>query len=67
MNTREISETLTTLFSELVLGANNPGGAYILNTGDVVLLRSLDKLSGADASRASHSGATIAAHARHLA
>lgn len=67
MNTREISETLTTLFSELVLGANNPGGAYILNTGDVGLLRSLDKLSGADASRASHSGATIAAHARHLA
>lgn len=67
MNTREIAVTLTTLFSELVRGANNPGGAYILNTGDVGLLRSLDKLSAADASRSSHGGATIAAHARHLA
>ncbi|MGH7637524.1 MAG: hypothetical protein ACREOK_07720 [Gemmatimonadaceae bacterium] len=66
MNTRENSQTLTTLFSELVQGANNPGGAYILNTGDAGLLRSLDNLSEADASRSSHGGATIAAHARHL-
>jgi hypothetical protein len=67
MNTRELSSTLTTLFSELVAGANNPGGAFILNTGDIGLLRSLDKLSADYASRASHGGATIAAHARHLA
>lgn len=67
MNTREITATLTTLFSELVQGANHPGGAYILNTGDAGLLRSLDKLSAAAASRASHGGATIAAHVRHLA
>lgn len=67
MNTRELSSTLTTLYSELVTGANNPGGAFILNTGDVGLLRSLEKLSAADASRSSLGGATIAAHARHLA
>ena len=66
MNTRDITATLTTLYAELVLGANNPGGAYILNSGDAGLLRSLDKLSAADASRSSHGGATIAAHARHL-
>lgn len=67
MNTRELTSSLTTLYSELVSGASHPGGAFILNTGDVGLLRSLEKLSAADASRSSHGGATIAAHARHLA
>ena len=67
MNTTEITATLTTLWSELVTGASNPGGAFILNTGDIGLLRSLEKLSAADASRSSLGGATIAAHARHLA
>ena len=66
MNTRELTSTLTTLYSELVQGASNPGGAFILNTGDVGLLRSLGKLSATDASRSSLGGATIAAHARHL-
>ena len=67
MNTTDLSQTLTTLYSELVTGAGNPGGAFILNTGDIGLLRSLEKLSAADASRSSLGGATIAAHARHLA
>lgn len=67
MNTSDITATLTTLYSELVTGASNPGGAFILNTGDIGLLRSLEKLSAAEASRASLGGATIAAHARHLA
>ena len=66
MHTREINQSLTTLFSELVDGANVPGGAYMLNSGDAGLLRSLDKLSAVDASRAVHGGATIAAHATHL-
>jgi hypothetical protein len=66
MNTNEISASLTTLFSELVEGANNPGGAFALNSGDVGLLRSLDKLSAEDASDSVHGGATIAAHARHV-
>jgi hypothetical protein len=54
------------LFSELVDGASVQGGAFILNSGDVGLLRSLDKLSAADASRSVNEGATIAAHAQHL-
>ena len=67
MNTSDITATLTMLYSELVTGASNPGGAFILTTGDIGLLRSLEKLSAADASRASLGGATIAAHAKHLA
>jgi hypothetical protein len=66
MNTKEISPALTKLFSELVDGANQPGGAFVLNSGDAGLLRSLDKLSAADASRSVNDGATIAAHAQHL-
>src|SRR5262245_40406225 len=66
MRTNDINPSLTILFSELVLGANNPpGGAYILNTGDVGLLASLDKLTAADASRSVDGGATIAAHVQH--
>lgn len=66
MNTNEVASSLTTLFSELVDGANNPGGAFALNSGDVGLLRSLDKLSSTQASDSVHGGATIAAHSRHV-
>src|SRR5690349_2891136 len=66
MNTTDLTTSLTTLFSELVDGANNPGGAFMLNSGDAGLLRSLDKLSAAQASDSVHGGATIAAHARHV-
>ena len=66
MNTNDITASLTTLFSELVDGANTPGGAFALNSGDVGLLRSLDKLSAAQASDSVHGGATIAAHTRHV-
>ena len=66
MKTNDITESLTTLFSELVNGASDGGGAYILNSGDAGLLRSLDKLPAADASRSVNGGATIAAHAQHL-
>ena len=65
MLTNEIASSLTTLFSELVDGANKPGGAFILNSGDVGLLRSLDNLSADDASQSVHEGATIAAHVQH--
>ena len=54
------------LFSELVEGTSGRTGAYILNSGDVGLLRSLERLSAVDASRSVHGGATIAAHAQHL-
>lgn len=66
MKTNDIAASLTTLFSELVDGANNPGGAFVLNSGDAGLLRSLDKLTAAQASDSVHAGATIAAHARHV-
>jgi hypothetical protein len=61
-----INRALTTLFSELIDGANTPGGAFVLNSGDVGLLRSLETLSSADASRSVNGGATIAAHVQHL-
>jgi hypothetical protein len=66
MPTTDISRVLTRLFTELIDGANHPRGAFILNTGDVGLLQSLDKLSAGDASRSVNDGATIAAHAQHL-
>src|SRR5262252_1904423 len=66
MLTPGITRILTRLFSELVDGANDPGGAFMLNSGDAGLLRSLDKLSAAAASHSVNGGATIAAHAQHL-
>jgi hypothetical protein len=66
MLTTSIAHTLTRLFSELVDGAHEPGGAFMLNSGDIGLLRSLDTLSPAAASRSVNGGATIAAHAQHL-
>ena len=66
MQTNEINDSLTTLFSELVDGAAKGGGAFVLNSGDAGLLASLDKLSADDASRSVHGGATIAAHAQHV-
>jgi hypothetical protein len=66
MNTTDVNRTLTRLFSELVDGPDRTTGAFVLNTGDAGLLRSLDKLSAADASRSVNDGATIAAHALHL-
>ena len=66
MQTNDITGSLTRLFSELTEGANHPRGAFILNSGDEGLLRSLDKLSSEGASRSANGGATIAAHAQHL-
>ena len=64
--TPEVSVALKRLFSELVDGAHKRGFAFMLNSGDAGLLRSLDKISAADASRSVNDGATIAAHAQHL-
>ena len=62
-----IHDSLTTLFAELVDGHSGPpGSAFILNSGDVGFLRSLDALSAADASHSMNGGATIAAHAQHV-
>lgn len=66
MTTAEIAKPLTRLFSELVDGIRERKGGYVLNTGDIGLLASLDKLSAAEASDSSNGGATIAAHVQHL-
>ena len=66
MRTSETSPILARLFSELIEGANDPNGAFILNSGDIGLVRSLDKIPAGDAARSVNDGATIAAHAQHL-
>jgi hypothetical protein len=67
MNATQLNTALVSLFSELVDGTGDRGGgAFILNSGDIGLLRSLDKLSAADASCSVSDGATIAAHAQHV-
>lgn len=65
MNDGDLSQSLTTLFSELVHGAP-AGGAFVLNSGDAGLLGALDRLSADSASASSAGGATIAAHVDHL-
>ncbi|HWW83107.1 MAG TPA: hypothetical protein VNZ26_05865 [Vicinamibacterales bacterium] len=66
MHTTEVTQVLTRLFAELVDGTNGHAGAFILNSGDVGLLQSLDTLSAAEASCSVNDGATIAAHAQHV-
>jgi len=65
MRTTDIGKVMALLFSELVEGAPQ-NNAYVLNGGDAGMLRSLDRLSAADASRSVHDGATVAAHVRHV-
>ena len=56
---------LESLFRELIDGPKT-GAAWMLNGGDVGLLRSIDKLTASAASAAPAGGATIAAHVDHL-
>src|SRR5260221_9939738 len=65
VNTRDLTDTFSTLLGELVDGTSATA-AYILNAGDSGLLRSLDTLTAADASSAVAGGASIAAHVDHL-
>jgi len=64
MNTSEIAQSLAALFSELIDGAS--ATSYILNRNDPGLLRSLDRLDAAAASRLTPTGSSIAAHVDHL-
>lgn len=66
MPTADLHAALRLLFAELADGTARRGEAYILNSGDVGLLRSLDNLPAEEASRAANGGATIAAHAQHV-
>jgi hypothetical protein len=65
MNNNEIASTLRKLFAELIDGVPRDP-SYMLNTGDVGLLGSLDKISAAAASRVHAGGTSIAAHVEHL-
>ncbi len=66
MNTTNLTQTLSTLFGELVDGTS-PSGGYMLNANDVGLLRSIDKISATDASTVVDGGSSIAAHVDHMA
>ena len=66
MHIAEMNPVLTQLWSELVDGTRVKGEAFVLNSGDIGLLQSLDKLSHDAASKSVNDGATIAAHAQHL-
>jgi hypothetical protein len=65
MEDRAIARVLETLFRELVDGVPRDP-SYMLNTGDVGLLSSLDTVAAEDASRRHAGGASIAAHVHHL-
>src|SRR5688572_2939897 len=65
VNTADVAGTLGTLLSELIEGAAKEGG-FILNPGDEGLLRSLEKLSAAEASARTPTGSSIAAHVDHV-
>ena len=61
-----LSRGLQTILSELVNGPPQDA-CFVLNPGDPGLLKSLDRLSAADASRLSpEGGASIAAHVDHV-
>lgn len=65
MSSATVAASLSAVFAELVDGP--PGTeCFVLNRGDVGLLRSLDALSAEAASQSTNGGATIAAHADHL-
>lgn len=65
MNTTNLTSSLSTLLGELVDGTP-PTGGYMLNRGDVGLLRALDRLSADQASRIVNGGSSIAAHVDHV-
>lgn len=65
MNATMLTSSLSTLLGELVDGTP-PAGGYMLNRGDVGLLRALDRLSADQASRIVNGGSSIAAHVDHV-
>lgn len=66
MRTDELTRTLENLFGELMHGVSGKGG-FVLNVGDRGLLRSLERLSAAEASALTPTGSSIAAHVAHVA
>jgi hypothetical protein len=65
MRTDELTRSLENLFGELMHGVSGKGG-FMLNVGDRGLLRSLERLSAAEASAVTRTGSSIAAHVAHV-
>lgn len=65
MRTDELTRTFENLFGELMHGVSGKGG-FMLNVGDRGLLRSLERLSAAEASVLTPTGSSIAAHVAHV-
>ena len=65
MRTDELTTTLEILFSELMHGVSGQGG-FMLNVGDHGMLRSLERVSAAEASALTRTGSSIAAHVDHV-
>jgi hypothetical protein len=61
----QLHRTIVTLLSELIDGPP-ADAAYVLNAGDAGLLRSLDRLSAADASARAPGRSSVAAHVDHV-
>jgi hypothetical protein len=66
LRTDELTGILENLFGELMHGVSGKGG-FMLNVADRGLLRSLERLSAADASVKTPTGSSIAAHIAHVA
>lgn len=65
MNTREAAASLTAVMHELVNGTA-PTGGYLLNRGDVGIVRAMARLTAHEASQVMNNGSSIAAHVAHV-
>ena len=65
MRTDQLTGILENLFGELMHGVSGKGG-FMLNHKDRGLLRSLERVSAADASVTTRTGSSIAAHVAHV-
>jgi hypothetical protein len=66
MRTDQLTGIMENLFGELMHGVSGKGG-FMLNHRDRGLLRSLEKVSAAEASAPTRTGSSTAAHVAHVA
>src|SRR5437879_725386 len=67
MNTRDLTDILPNLVTELVHGSPDlTVGTYMLNRGDEGLLASIEKLSAQAASATVNGGGSIVGHVDHI-
>ncbi len=66
MRTDQLTGIFENLFGELMHGVSGKGG-FILNLKDRGLLRSLERVSAAEASAPTRTGSSAAAHVAHVA